>query len=70
LSVVSDGYLSATGQQPWGETITNTAVTGIAFEVGGWPGLFIQLDYMGAKAYLKTSKEHPEWVLPSWYFSR
>jgi len=67
LSVGTDVLLSINHQQPWTETGLNTAVTAVAFGVGGWPGVGIQLDYQASKLYFKTAKEHPEWVLPASY---
>jgi hypothetical protein len=69
LTVATDIIQSTTGQQSWTETGFNTAVTGIAIGVGGWPGLIIQLDYIGAKTYMRTLNEHPDWVLPASYHS-
>jgi RHS repeat-associated protein len=48
--------------QSWGETYANTSVSLFALRLGGWYGVLIQLDYMAAKAYIKTSQEHPEWL--------
>lgn len=61
ISVGSDVVLSVNGQQSWTETGVNTAVTGVAIGVGGWLGVLIQLDYMAAKAYIKTVTKHPEY---------
>jgi len=49
--------------QSWGETGANTIVTGTSYIIGGWYGVLIQVDYIAAKAYIKASREHPEWVL-------
>jgi len=62
ITVASDFYLSANNQQSWTETVINTAVTGVALVVGGWPGLVIQADYQAAKAYIKVINKHPDWV--------
>lgn len=62
ITVASDFYLSANGQQSWGETGLNTTVTGISMAVGGWPGLIIQANYQASKLYMKTLKEHPDWA--------
>ena len=69
VGVFSDFYLSKTGQQSWTETGINTGVTIGAMIIGGWPGFIIQLDYYGAKTYMRTINEHPEWVLPPMYNS-
>ena len=62
ITVASDFYLSANGQQSWGETGLNTTVTGISIAVGGWPGLIIQANYQASKLYMKTLMEHPDWA--------
>jgi len=62
ITVASDFYLSANGQQSWGETGANTVVTGVSIVVGGWPGLIIQTNYQASKLYYKTIWKHPEWA--------
>lgn len=62
VGLVSDLVLSATGNQSWGETGANTAITTAALVIGGWPGILLQANYMASKAYLKTLNEHPEWA--------
>ena len=69
IGIISDIYLSSTinpltnnPYQSWGETWTNTTVTGVSLGVGGWPGVLIQADYLAAKAYFKTIWKHPEWA--------
>ena len=69
VSVLTDVGLSINGQQSWTETGINTGVTIGAMIIGGWPGFIIQLDYYGAKTYMRTINEHPEWVLPPMYNS-
>jgi hypothetical protein len=69
VSVLTDVGLSINGQQSWTETGINTGVTVGAMIIGGWPGFIIQLDYIGAKAYMRTINGHPEWVLPPAYHS-
>ncbi len=61
-SFVSDVYLSSTGQQSLVETVTNTAVSGVALGVGGWPGLIIQANYQARKAYTKALIDNPDWA--------
>jgi len=67
VSVLTDVGLSINGQQSWTETGINSGVTIGAMIVGGWYGVAVQLDYQAAKLYLRTTREHPEWVLPASY---
>ena len=69
VGIFTDVGLSINGQQSWTETGINTGVTVGATIIGGWPGLIIQLDYIGAKTYMQTVNEHPEWILPASYHS-
>ncbi len=69
LGIITDFTLSSTIDpvtnrpfQSWGETYTNTAVTGVSLGIGGWTGLVIQADYLAAKTYLSTIWKHPEWA--------
>jgi hypothetical protein len=62
VSFFSDVYLTSTGQQSLGETIMNTAVTGVAIGIGGWTGFVIQANYQASKAYMETLMEHPDWA--------
>ena len=67
VSVGTDVILSIDGSQSWTETVINSGVTIGTIFIGGWEGVVIQLDYQGAKFYIKTSREHPEWILPASY---
>jgi len=67
FGIGTDVIMSFDGSQTWTETGINTAVTGIAIGVGGWPGLIIQGNYQASKAYMNTISKHPEWILPAGY---
>jgi RHS repeat-associated protein len=60
VGIGADIYLSAEGEQSWGETGLNTAVTGVAVGIGGGPGIVIQLHYIATKSYINYYRNHPE----------